>query len=77
RIMIHQPLGGARGQATDIEIQAKEILRLKAILNDILAKNTKQKVAKIVKDTERDFFMSAQEAKEYGLIDKVLEKSFK
>ncbi|EAH7230914.1 ATP-dependent Clp endopeptidase proteolytic subunit ClpP [Campylobacter coli] len=77
RIMIHQPLGGARGQATDIEIQAKEILRLKAVLNDILAKNTKQKVAKIVKDTERDFFMSAQEAKEYGLIDKVLEKSFK
>ncbi|MBX1357950.1 ATP-dependent Clp endopeptidase proteolytic subunit ClpP [Campylobacter jejuni] len=77
RIMIHQPLGGARGQATDIEIQAKEILKLKTILNDILAKNTKQKVAKIAKDTERDFFMSAQEAKEYGLIDKVLEKSFK
>ncbi|EAK5765047.1 ATP-dependent Clp endopeptidase proteolytic subunit ClpP [Campylobacter jejuni] len=77
RIMIHQPLGGARGQATDIEIQAKEILRLKTILNDILAKNTKQKVAKIAKDTERDFFMSAQEAKQYGLIDKVLEKSFK
>ncbi|AXL46399.1 ATP-dependent Clp endopeptidase, proteolytic subunit ClpP [Campylobacter jejuni] len=77
RIMIHQPLGGTRGQATDIEIQAKEILRLKTILNDILAKNTKQKVAKIAKDTERDFFMSAQEAKEYGLIDKVLEKSFK
>ncbi|APU77026.1 ATP-dependent Clp endopeptidase proteolytic subunit ClpP [Campylobacter jejuni] len=77
RIMIHQPLGGARGQATDIEIQAKEILRLKTILNDILAKNTKQKVAKIAKDTERDFFMSTQEAKEYGLIDKVLEKSFK
>lgn len=76
RIMIHQPLGGARGQATDIEIQAKEILRLKTILNDILAKNTKQKVAKIAKDTERDFFMSAQEAKEYGLIDKVLEKKF-
>lgn len=76
RIMIHQPLGGARGQATDIEIQAKEILRLKTILNDILAKNTKQKVAKIAKDTERDFFMSTQEAKEYGLIDKVLE-SFK
>ncbi|EAI1396848.1 ATP-dependent Clp endopeptidase proteolytic subunit ClpP [Campylobacter jejuni] len=77
RIMIHQPLGGARGQATDIEIQAKEILRLKTILNDILAKNTKQKVAKIAKDIERDFFMSTQEAKEYGLIDKVLEKSFK
>ncbi|RNE54967.1 ATP-dependent Clp endopeptidase proteolytic subunit ClpP [Campylobacter jejuni] len=74
RIMIHQPLGGARGQATDIEIQAKEILRLKTILNDILAKNTKQKVAKIAKDTERDFFMSAQEAKEYGLIDKVWKK---
>jgi len=77
RIMIHQPLGGARGQASDIEIQAKEILRLKGILNEILAKNTKQKLAKIVKDTERDFFMSAGEAKEYGLIDKVLEKSFK
>ncbi|MCV3547592.1 ATP-dependent Clp endopeptidase proteolytic subunit ClpP [Campylobacter lari] len=77
RIMIHQPLGGARGQATDIEIQAKEILRLKAILNDILAKNTKQKLSKIEKDTDRDFFMSAIESKEYGLIDKVLEKSFK
>ena len=75
--MIHQPLGGARGQATDIEIQAKEILRLKTILNEILAQNTNQKIAKITKDTERDFFMSAVEAKEYGLIDKVLEKSFK
>lgn len=74
RIMIHQPLGGTRGQASDIEIQAKEILRLKSILNEILAKNTKQKLAKIVKDTERDFFMSSNEAKEYGLIDKVLEK---
>ena len=77
RIMIHQPLGGARGQASDIEIQAKEILRLKGILNEILAKNTGQKIAKIAKDTERDFFMSALEAKEYGLIDKVLGKSFK
>lgn len=77
RIMIHQPLGGARGQATDIEIQAKEILRLKTILNEILAKNTSQKITKIAKDTERDFFMSAVEAREYGLIDKVLEKSFK
>ena len=77
RIMIHQPLGGARGQATDIEIQAKEILRLKTILNEILAQNTNQKIAKITKDTERDFFMSAIEAKEYGLIYKVLEKSFK
>jgi ATP-dependent Clp protease protease subunit len=77
RIMIHQPLGGAQGQATDIEIQAKEILRLKETLNGILAKNTGQKEAKIAKDTDRDFFMSAHEAKEYGLIDKVLEKSFK
>ncbi|KAA6225125.1 MULTISPECIES: ATP-dependent Clp endopeptidase proteolytic subunit ClpP [unclassified Campylobacter] len=77
RIMIHQPLGGARGQATDIEIQAKEILRLKAVLNEILAKNTKQKLSKIAKDTDRDFFMSSTEAKEYGIIDKVLEKSFK
>ncbi len=77
RIMIHQPLGGARGQATDIEIQAKEILRMKEILNQILAQNTGQKLAKIAKDTDRDFFMSASEAKEYGLIDKVLDKSFK
>lgn len=77
RIMIHQPLGGAQGQATDIEIQAKEILRLKKTLNDIMAKNTSQTVRRIEKDTERDFFMSSNEAKEYGLIDKVLEKSFK
>ena len=77
RIMIHQPLGGAQGQATDIEIQAKEILRLKKTLNEILSKNTKQTVKKIEKDTERDFFMSSQEAMEYGLVDKVLEKSFK
>lgn len=77
RIMIHQPLGGARGQATDIEIQAKEILRMKEILNQILSQNTGQKLTKIAKDTDRDFFMSANEAKEYGLIDKVLDKSFK
>ena len=77
RIMIHQPLGGARGQATDIEIQAKEILRMKKIINDILAENTGQSLKKIAKDTDRDFFMSAEEAKEYGIIDKVLEKSFK
>ena len=77
RIMIHQPLGGARGQATDIEIQAREILRLKEILNGILAKNTGQKLSKIGKDTERDFFRSSAEAKEYGLVDKILEKSFK
>lgn len=75
RIMIHQPLGGAQGQATDIEIQAKEILRLKKILNEILAANTGQTYKKIAKDTERDFFMSAEEAKEYGLIDQVLQKS--
>ena len=75
RIMIHQPLGGAQGQATDIEIQAKEILRLKKILNEILAENTGQSYKKIAKDTERDFFMSAEEAKEYGLIDQVLQKS--
>ncbi len=77
RIMIHQPLGGAQGQATDIQIQAREILRLKNILNGILAENTGQDVKKIEEDTERDFFMSAKEAAEYGLIDKVLEKSFK
>ncbi len=77
RIMIHQPLGGAQGQATDIEIQAKEILRLKEVLNGILSKNCGQKLSKIIKDTERDFFMSAKESVEYGLVDKVLEKSFK
>lgn len=77
RIMIHQPLGGARGQATDIEIQAKEILRMKKNLNEILAKNTGQDIEKIEKDTDRDFFMSANDALEYGLIDEVLKKSFK
>ncbi len=77
RIMIHQPLGGAQGQATDIEIQAKEILRLKGILNKILSQNTGQTLKKIEKDTERDFFMSSLEAKEYGLIDKVLDKNIK
>lgn len=77
RIMIHQPLGGAQGQATEIEIQAKEILRLKASLNAILAKNTNQPLDKIAKDTDRDFYLSAKEAQEYGLIDSVLEKSLK
>ncbi len=77
RVMIHQPLGGAQGQATDIQIQAKEILRMKSELNQILASQTGQPLDKLEADTERDFFMSAQEAKEYGLIDKVLEKSFK
>jgi len=75
RIMIHQPLGGAQGQATDIEIHAKEILRMKKELNEILAKNTGQTIKKITNDTERDNFMSAKEAVEYGLIDKVLEKN--
>lgn len=77
RIMIHQPLGGAQGQATDIEIQAKEILRLKKILNEIMAENTGQSVEKITQDTERDFFMSGEEAKKYGLVDKILTKSLK
>lgn len=72
RIMIHQPLGGARGQATDIEIQANEILRLKNLINKILSDNTGQDIEKITKDCERDFYMGAAEALEYGLIDKVL-----
>jgi ATP-dependent Clp protease protease subunit len=74
RIMIHQPLGGAQGQATDIEIHTREILRIKKELNEILAKNTGKTVKKIQSDTERDNFMSAEEAVEYGLIDKVLTK---
>ena len=72
RIMIHQPLGGAKGQATDIEIEAKEILRMKTMLNELMAQHTGQKVEKIKKDTERDNFMSAQEALEYGLIDRII-----
>jgi ATP-dependent Clp protease, protease subunit len=72
RIMIHQPMGGFQGQATDIEIQAKEILRLKAKLNDILARHTRQPIERIEKDTDRDYFMGAGEAKEYGLIDDVI-----
>jgi ATP-dependent Clp protease protease subunit len=74
RIMIHQPLGGAQGQATDIQIQAKEIQRMKDSLNSIIAEQTGKPVEQIEKDTERDNFMSAAEAAEYGLIDKVLEK---
>lgn len=72
--MIHQPLGGARGQATEIEIQFNEINRLKKLLNSVMAKNTGQKLSKIEKDTDRDFFMSATEAVEYGLIDSVVER---
>ena len=75
--MIHQPLGGAQGQATDIEIQANEIIRMKKELNEILAKNTGQNFKKIEKDTDRDNFMSASECVEYGMVDKVLNKSEK
>lgn len=75
RIMIHQPLGGAQGQATDIEIQAKEILYLKKYLNDRLAEHTGQPIERINEDTERDFFMSAAESMEYGLIDRVIDRS--
>jgi ATP-dependent Clp protease protease subunit len=72
RIMIHQPLGGTQGQATDIQIQANEILRMKAALNNILAAHTHQDVEKIAADTERDFFMSGAEALEYGIVDRVV-----
>ncbi len=75
RVMIHQPLGGAQGQASDIAIQAEEILRMKKELNSILAANTGQSVKKIEKDTDRDNFMSAKECVEYGLIDEILVKS--
>jgi ATP-dependent Clp protease, protease subunit len=74
RIMIHQPLGGAQGQATDIAIQAKEILYIKGRLNDLLAQHTGQPLEKIQEDTDRDFYMSAEEAKEYGLIDTVIDR---
>lgn len=74
RIMIHQPLGGAQGQASDIEIQTQEILRLKESLNQILSDHTGQPMKRVKKDTDRDFFMSSQEAKEYGLIDEVVQR---
>jgi ATP-dependent Clp protease protease subunit len=70
-VMIHQPSGGAEGQATDIEITAKQIIKLRAVINKILAKNTGQTLDKIEKDVERDFFMTADEAKKYGLVDQV------
>lgn len=72
RIMIHQPLGGAQGQSTDIQIQAREILRIRETLNEILSRHTGQSVKKLTEDTERDNFMSALEAKKYGLIDEVI-----
>ncbi|HHD11428.1 MAG TPA: ATP-dependent Clp endopeptidase proteolytic subunit ClpP [Deltaproteobacteria bacterium] len=74
RILIHQPLGGAQGQATDIDIQAREILRLRKELTKILSKHTGQSMDKIHRDTERDFFMTGEEAREYGIIDEVIEK---
>ncbi|AEF93570.1 ATP-dependent Clp protease proteolytic subunit [Desulfotomaculum nigrificans CO-1-SRB] len=72
RIMIHQPLGGVQGQATDIDIHAREILRMREILNERLSHHTGQPLEKIARDTERDFFMSAEEAKKYGIIDEVM-----
>ena len=72
RILIHQPLGGAQGQATDIEIQAREILRIKRQLNELMALHTGQSVKQIEKDTDRDNIMTAEEAKEYGLVDEVI-----
>lgn len=77
RIMIHQPWGGVQGQATDISIQAQEILKLRARLEEILAKHTKQPLDKIKKDTDRDYFMSADEAKSYGVVDEVIENIVK
>ena len=72
RIMVHQPLGGAQGQVTDIEIQTRELKRIKETINKILTHHTGQKYEKVVKDTDRDFYMSAQESKEYGLVDEVI-----
>jgi ATP-dependent Clp protease protease subunit len=74
RVVIHQPMGGVQGQASDIDIQAKEIVRLKKRLNDILVEQTGQSLSKIEKDTDRDFIMNAHQAKEYGIIDEVIEK---
>ncbi len=74
RIMIHQPLGGAQGQASDIDIQAKEILRLKAYLNGLIVKHTGHSIERVEKDTERDYFMSAEDARQYGIIDEVVVK---
>ncbi|MFH1276945.1 MAG: ATP-dependent Clp endopeptidase proteolytic subunit ClpP [Candidatus Eisenbacteria bacterium] len=74
RVMIHQPLGGSEGQASDVEIYTKELLKTREILNEILVKHTRQSIAKIRKDTDRNFFMSAQEAKDYGIVDEVIEQ---
>ena len=72
RIMVHQPMGGARGQASDVEIHAREILRMRSMLNELISKHTGQAIDRVEKDTDRDFFMSAQEAKTYGIIDEVV-----
>ena len=72
RIMVHQPMGGTRGQASDVEIHAKEILRMRSMLNDLIAKHTGQSLDRVEKDTDRDYFMGAQEAKTYGIIDEVV-----
>jgi ATP-dependent Clp protease protease subunit len=74
RIMIHQPLGGAQGQASDIDIQAKEILRMRSYINGLIVKHTGHTIERIEKDTERDYYMSAEEARQYGLIDEVVAK---
>jgi len=74
RIMIHQPLGGMQGQASDIEIQAREMLKTKKLINDLIVKHTGQKLAKVEKDTDRDFYMSAEEACTYGIVDQVVKK---
>ncbi len=72
RVLIHQPMGGVEGQATDIDIHAKEIIKIRERINNILAKHTGQNIKKIAKDTDRDFYMSAEEAKEYGIIDEII-----
>ncbi|MGA9287380.1 MAG: ATP-dependent Clp endopeptidase proteolytic subunit ClpP [Anaerobacillus sp.] len=74
-IMIHQPLGGARGQATDLEISAKRIIKLRHHINKIIAEKTKQSIEKVAVDTDRDYFMSAEEAKDYGIIDEIIERT--
>jgi len=75
RILIHQPLGGVKGQATDIDIQAREILTIRDEINKILVKHTKQPIEKIKKDTDRDYYMNATEAKDYGIIDTIVVKT--
>ena len=74
RIMIHQPLGGMQGQASDIEIQAREMLKTKQLINELIVKHTGQKLTKVEKDTDRDFYMSAKESKDYGIVDNVVTK---